>query len=156
MFYFYAKKSPAVLLSGLYCRGFADFICLFLSHNHLVQMPDIIHVFLDGSVRGEFAAAGGVEEGFLCPAFFIFVCFFYALLSVCVGAEICKDELAVFSVSVLVGEQGIIQVTEELCIAGEGSVDELHQYLADFFVCVVDYVWIIAAVVFIVDNFIGA
>ena len=51
---------------GLYCRGFADFICLFLSHDHLVQMPDIIHVFLDGSVGGEFAAACGVEEGFLC------------------------------------------------------------------------------------------
>ena len=119
-------------------------------------MPDIIHVFLDGSVGGEFTAAGGVEEGFLCPAFFIFVCFFYALLSVCVGAEVCKDEVAVCSVCVLVGEQGIVQVTEELCIAGEGSVDELHQYLTDFFVCVVDYVWIIATVVLIVDNFIGA
>ena len=56
--------------------------------------------------------------------------------------------------------QGLVQIPSVSSVNDEHTdwsrFDELHQYLADFFVCVVDYVWMIAAVVLIVDNFIGA
>ena len=84
---------------------FYKYSVLFLSDNNLIQMPDIIYIFLDSSVGCELAAACCVEECFLSPAFFISVCCFYAFLCVCIGTEVCEDEVAVCSVCVLCVEK---------------------------------------------------
>ena len=56
--------------------------------------------------------------------------------------------------------QGLVQIPSVSSVNDEHTdwsrFDELHQYLTDFFVCVVDHVWIVSAVVFVVDYFVGA
>ena len=121
-------------------------------HKHFIQMPDIIHIFLNGSVGREFAAACGVQHSHLSPAFFIAVSFFHTFLCFCIGTEVSQNEVSVRTVCISGIQKRIIQITEQLCIVAESSVDKLHQYLTDIAVCVVDHVWIIAAVVFIIDN----
>ena len=74
-------------------RGFFLIFQFILIDHNMIQMPDIIYIFLDGSVGGEFAAACCVEECFLSPAFFISVCCFYAFLCVCIGTEVCEDQV---------------------------------------------------------------
>ena len=109
-----ATKSPCntvlitVLPGALFLfrsNYFYKYSVLFLSDNNLIQMPDIIYIFLDSSVGCEFTAACCVEECFLRPAFFISVCCFYSLLCVCIGTEVCEDEVAVCSVCVLCVEK---------------------------------------------------
>ena len=77
---------------------FYKYSVLFLSDNNLIQMPDIIYIFLDSSIGCELTAACCVEECFLSPALFISVCCFYAFLCGCIGTEVCEEEVAVCSV----------------------------------------------------------
>ena len=101
-------------------------------------MPDIIHIFLNSSVRCKLTCTCCVHHGHTSPAFFIFVCFFHFLLRCCIGTEVSKDKVLVCSFSTVLVEKRIIQITEQFCIRREGSVNKLCQYLTDFIICIVD------------------
>ena len=55
-------------------------------------MPNLIHILLDGAVRGELAARGRVHNSLLRPALFILVGFLHTLVSLRIGAEILQDK----------------------------------------------------------------
>ena len=119
-------------------------------------MPDIIHIFLDSSVRCELTSACCVQHSHTSPAFFIFVGFFHFLLCCCIRTEVSKDKVLVCSFSTILVKKRIVQVTEQFCIRGERSIDKLCQHLTDLIICIVDDSRIISTVVFIVDYFICA
>ena len=119
-------------------------------------MPDIIHIFLDSSVRCELTSACCVQHSHTSPAFFIFVGFFHFLLCCCIGTEISKDKVLVCSFSTVLVKKRIVQVTEQFCIRRECSIDKLCQHLTDLIICIVDNSRIISTVVFIVDYFVCA
>ena len=67
---------------------FYKYSVLFLSDNNLIQMPDIIYIFLNCSVRCKFTNMSNVKHCLLNPAFLIFISFFYSLLSFSIRSEI--------------------------------------------------------------------
>ena len=83
-------------------------------YRDLIQVPDIIHILLDGTVRGEFAHTGHLGHGQLRPAFLIPVSLLHALLSLCIGTEILQAEIRIRPLSVLRVQQGIVQLPETL------------------------------------------
>ena len=119
-------------------------------------MPDIIHIFLDSSVRCELTSACCVQHSHTSPAFFIFVGFFHFLLCCCIRTEVSKDKVLVCSFSTVLVKKRIVQVTEQFCIRRECSIDKLCQYLTNLIICIVDDSRIISAIVFIVDYFVCA
>ena len=84
---------------------FYRYSILFLSDNNLIQMPDIIYIFLDSSVGCELAAACCVEEPFLAQPFSSLYAASTRFLCVCIGTEVCEDKVAVCSVCVLCVEK---------------------------------------------------
>ena len=76
-----------------------------LFNKYFVQMPDIIYILFNCSVRCKFTCACCVQHSHTSPAFFIFVCFFYFLLCCCIGAEVSKDEVLVCSLSTILVEE---------------------------------------------------
>ena len=117
-------------------------------------MPDIIYIFLNRSVGCELTGTCSIQHSHTSPAFFVFVCFFHFLLRCCIRTEVSKNEVLVCSLSAILVEERIVQITEQFCIRGEGSVDKLCQYLTDLIICIIDDSRIISAIVFVVDNFI--
>ena len=89
-------------------------------------MPDIIYILLDGSVRGEFTTACSVQKRHLRPLLLILVSCLHSLLSLSIGSEVSENEVLVCSGAVLSIQKRIIDISEQLCIAGEGSIDQLH------------------------------
>ena len=79
-------------------------------------MPDIIHIFLNGSVGCELAAACNVEDCALCPALLIAVCLFYLLLCICIRTEVLQNEVGICLRGALGVKQGVIQGTEPVRI----------------------------------------
>ena len=67
---------------------FYKYSVLFLSDNNLIQMPDIIYIFLDCSVGREFTTTSSVLQSHLSPFFFIFVSFHCTSLSICIRTEV--------------------------------------------------------------------
>ena len=67
---------------------FYKYSVLFLSDNNLIQMPDIIYIFLDSSVGREFTTTSSVLKSHLSPFFFIFVSFHCTSLSICIRTEV--------------------------------------------------------------------
>lgn len=67
---------------------FYKYSVLFLSDNNLIQMPDIIYIFLDCSVGREFTTTSSVLKSHLSPFFFIFVSFHCTSLSICIRTEV--------------------------------------------------------------------
>ena len=59
-------------------------------HCHLIQMPDIIHVFLNRTVRGKLTAACCIKKSHFRPSFFILIRLFYFLLCLGISAETFK------------------------------------------------------------------
>lgn len=62
---------------------------------HFIQMPDLIHILLDGSVGGKLARASHVQDRALSPVVFVAVSGFYSLLCLCVGLEVLEDEVSI-------------------------------------------------------------
>ena len=85
---------------GLFLGLHAFYSVRLLQFNlHLIQMPDIFHVLLDGTVRAELTAACGVEHSCLCPSLLVTVCFIYTLLRICIHPEILQDKVGVSAVT---------------------------------------------------------
>ena len=118
-------------------------------------MPDLLHILLNGAVGGKPAAVCHIKEAHLCPAFSVSVGFVYPLLGLDIGAEICQDEVAVGAVAVTVtGEEGVVDVFEQVPVLTEGSVHQLGQDLADLAVIVEDRHGIVTAVLLIGCDFV--
>ena len=118
-------------------------------------MPDFIYVLLDGSVGCELSAACGIQHCHLSPSGFVSVSFFDTFLCVCIGTEVCQNEVSICTVAALGIQQRIVDLTESFriirCIF---SVDQLHQHTSDILIAVEDVFWMISAILFIVDNFV--
>ena len=103
-------------------------------------MPDLIHILLYSSVRCELAGACHIQDGALRPVVLVAVSSFHSLLCFCIGLEVLEDEVGVCLGGALGIQQRVVQRTEQLGISRcEGSVDQLHQYLADILIIVVRY-----------------
>ena len=146
-------KSPGGVHEG---AGHRPPLQNLLFNIYFIQMPDIIYIFLDRSVRSELTGACSIHHSHTCPAFFVLVCFFHFLLCSCIGTEITKDKVLVCSFSTILVQERVVKITEQFCIAGECSVYQFCQYLTDLIICIVDDSWIISTIVFVVDNFVCA
>ena len=71
-------------------------------------MPDLIHILLYGSVRGELAGACHIQDGALRPVVLVAVSGFHSLLCLCVGLEVLEDEVGVCLGRALGVQQGIV------------------------------------------------
>ena len=61
----------------------------------LLQMPDVAHILLDGTVRGEFTSACCVEHGCSRPPVLVTVSCLDAFLRFRIGTEIFQDEVGI-------------------------------------------------------------
>ena len=66
-----------------------------LLQNNLVQVPDLIHILLDGTIGGELAGACHLEDGALCPACLVQILHLHSLLRIRVGLEVLEDEVCI-------------------------------------------------------------
>ena len=74
-------------------------------------MPDIIFILLDGTVRGELAGGRHVQDRHLRPAGLILICLYDVCPCLVIGLKVGKNEVLV-CIAVLVGQQGIIDLTD--------------------------------------------
>lgn len=67
---------------------FYKYSVLFLSDNNLIQMPDIIYIFLDRSVCRELTAASGILKSHLSPFVCVFISFHCTGLCIRIRTEV--------------------------------------------------------------------
>ena len=129
--YFISRRSPHLGISKdselcasahrclhyAYARLIAR-VTFHLLQYHFIQMPDLIHILLDGSVGGKLARASHVQDRALSPVVFVAVSGFYSLLCLCVGLEVLEDEVGVCLGRTLGVQQRIVQRAEQLGISG--------------------------------------
>ena len=125
-----------------------------LSLCHGIQLPDLVHVLFDRTVRRELACAGRIHHSHAGPSLVIAVSLLDSLLRFRIRTEVSKNEVLVGR-AVVVREQRIVDRPEQLRITVKCTVHELDQDLADFRVIVENIIRVITAVMLIVDDFIG-
>ena len=73
-------------------------LCIHI-HNDLLQLPDVLHVLLDGAVGRELSAVRHIQDCGLRPPLLIAVCLLHVHLCHIVGAEILEDEVGIGAVA---------------------------------------------------------
>ena len=66
----------------------APFMLKTLFYFHPVQMPDVIHILLDRSVRCKLAGSRHIQHCHPGPFFLVSVCSFHLLLCLCIALEV--------------------------------------------------------------------
>lgn len=80
-------------------------LLLCYSYFYFIKMPDIIYIFLNGSVRREFSNMCHIQHNEFCPAFLVSVSFLHTLLSLCVRTEVFQAEVSISELCALCIEQ---------------------------------------------------
>ena len=126
-------------------------------NRNLLKMPNVANILLDCTVGSELAGLGNIENCHLSPAVFVAVCFLDALLRCLVGAEILENEVLVGTLAAVAVEKRVLKLAEQLRILRRiEAVYELREHQANVLIGVVDLAGLIAAVVLVVDDLIGA
>ena len=70
-------------------------------YGHFLQMPDILHILLNGTVRCELSAVGRVKDGCLSPPRLVPVSLIHPLVRLGIGTEVLEDKVGISPVAAL-------------------------------------------------------
>ena len=117
----------------------SHFLCFADGHGESVKVPDVLCVFANGTIGGEFAHACGVEDGHACPAVFVTVGVAGLFLCLKVGAVVGEHEEWV------VREEALRESVEAGGgvwgeVAGIKPVDDFAEFLVGF----INLAWVVA------------